>query len=620
MSHNKLYNTDEDIALLVEEILLDNDVDTDIESDVEDYEVNVDNVRRNENISVFDKLFQEQLQATENLPDETTVDELLAEAGDVPQETIEDIGIPGPSTSGSHKKQKSSKDHEPERKWEANETASKQLMYLLPEGPVEGIFVECESATDYFVLFIRDILETLCFQSNLYAVQRNKILNITENELLAFFGINFLMGYVELPSWKDYWSTSEDLGVQLVQRTMARNRFDIILRNLHIVDNSKINKDNTDRLAKLRPFIECLNKNFNDFYHGTRELSVDESMILFKGRSTIKQYNPMKPIKRGYKLWCLADQRGYIKHFSVYQGRDEATETQFSEYGLGERVVLSLTKKEWHKNRIIYFDNYFTSIKLLERLKTEETLACGTVRAARRGTPKNLSEDKKMKRGDFDFRITCTGVSFFKWLDKKPVFFASNFHGSENTTVPRKDNKGVVHDINCPTIVRDYNKYMGGVDHADQLRSAYGLDRKSKKWWHRIFWGVLEIAFVNSYIVYCEVEEKITLLQYRRAVSCGLMNFKEEPHNKSLKRKSPSTPSPSVSVKRRGKMESVPKDVRLGNLGVHFPIFGNYRGRCEMCSLKQIQSRPYSKCSRCGVFLCCNDKKNCFIEYHGLNL
>lgn len=33
--------------------------------------------------------------------------------------------------------------------------------------------------------------------------------------------------------------------------------------------------------------------------------------VKFKDRLSLMQYNPMKPIKRGYKIWSLADQRRY---------------------------------------------------------------------------------------------------------------------------------------------------------------------------------------------------------------------------------------------------------------------------------------------------------------------
>lgn len=54
--------------------------------------------------------------------------------------------------------------------------------------------------------------------------------------------------------------------------------------------------------------------------------------------------------------------------------------------------------------------------------------------------------------------------------------------------------------------------------------------------------------------------------------------------------------------------------------GVHWPAFGSKRGRCELCSIRGIGARPTSVCNHCRVFLCCNEKKNCFAEYHQVDL
>lgn len=62
---------------------------------------------------------------------------------------------------------------------------------------------------------------------------------------------------------------------------------------------------------------------------------------------------------------------------------------------------------------------------------------------------------------------------------------------------------------------------MGGVDHANRLRALYNVDRKTRKWWHRLFFGLIDIMFVNSYVVYCILFEKIPVLEYRRAVGQG---------------------------------------------------------------------------------------------------
>lgn len=237
-----------------------------------------------------------------------------------------------------------------------------------------------------------------------------------------------------------------DYSVTYVSNSMTRLRFDKILSNLHVQNNELIPTNNKNKLFKIQPLINHLNNIFGIVYHGTKQLSIDESMILFKGRSTIKQYNPMKPIKRGYKLWCMADQKGFVKKFKVYQGKDEEMEDQFKDWELGERVVLALTKDEWHKEKLFYFDNFFTSLKLLEKLKVEECFAAGTIRANRSGIPK-LADDNKLPRGTSDYRITNTGLGIFKWKDCKSVLLASNYHGSELSTVLRK-NKGVSEKIN----------------------------------------------------------------------------------------------------------------------------------------------------------------------------
>ena len=48
-------------------------------------------------------------------------------------------------------------------------------------------------------------------------------------------------------------------------------------------------------------------------------MKMSESMILFKGRRSLKQYNPMKPIKWGYKIWAQAHMDRYLSKFSIYQ-------------------------------------------------------------------------------------------------------------------------------------------------------------------------------------------------------------------------------------------------------------------------------------------------------------
>jgi len=87
----------------------------------------------------------------------------------------------------------------------------------------------------------------------------------------------------------------------------------------------------------------------------SRNLSIYESMIAFKGRSGMKQYMPMKPFKRGFKVWALADSAsGYLINFEIYTGKNSNN--------LTENVVLNLSQYLEMKFHCIYFDNFFTSL------------------------------------------------------------------------------------------------------------------------------------------------------------------------------------------------------------------------------------------------------------------
>jgi hypothetical protein len=49
-------------------------------------------------------------------------------------------------------------------------------------------------------------------------------------------------------------------------------------------------------------------------------------MIGFSGRLGFKQYVPLKPTKRGIKVWVRADpHNGYVGDFQVYTGRTDNT-------------------------------------------------------------------------------------------------------------------------------------------------------------------------------------------------------------------------------------------------------------------------------------------------------
>ena len=103
-------------------------------------------------------------------------------------------------------------------------------------------------------------------------------------------------------------------------KTVLGNR-----RYLHFVDNSTLvqrGEPEYDRLGKIRPVIDAVNDAFLSSYQPNCENSINEAMIKFKGRSSLKQYAPLKPVKRGIKAWVHADARNRIMcELNVYTGK-----------------------------------------------------------------------------------------------------------------------------------------------------------------------------------------------------------------------------------------------------------------------------------------------------------
>ncbi|KAK2707889.1 hypothetical protein QYM36_015538 [Artemia franciscana] len=209
------------------------------------------------------------------------------------------------------------------------------------------------------------------------------------------------MGYHHLPSMRYYWATDPDLGVSFVSLRMSRNRFEDILRNSHDRDNLTITAGEKDTSFKLQPMIDLQSFRFKQLVNPGTYLSVDKSIILFKERSTLRQYKPMKPIKRGYKLWCLACMSGYANAFIVYLGRVQAINCNLG-FGLGGRVVRQMTECLTEKEHIVIFDNFFfSSVSLLEQLKEDSIFACSTILSNRKGLT-ILALDRTLNRGSFD--------------------------------------------------------------------------------------------------------------------------------------------------------------------------------------------------------------------------
>ena len=123
-----------------------------------------------------------------------------------------------------------------------------------------------------------------------------------------------------------------------VSETMPRNTFEECLCCLYFSNKKQLDPEN--RYAKMRPLFGYLNKKWLLYFPRKNYLSVDESMGSYFERNGLKQHIHGKPIRFGYKIWCLCTSCGYLVQADRYQG--DSTCNSNPDLGMGGSIVADL--------------------------------------------------------------------------------------------------------------------------------------------------------------------------------------------------------------------------------------------------------------------------------------
>ncbi|KAK0153615.1 PiggyBac transposable element-derived protein 4 [Merluccius polli] len=374
----------------------------------------------------------------------------------------------------------------------------------MPYTRVPGIKIEMPNnftpAEIFSQIFTEEMWMKITKETNLYADQTrsanpssSKWVAVTVAEIKTFIGICLAMGVLDLPAWRDYWRQKKWLFQTNIPKAMSRDRFAIIWRYFHLQDNNATDVDRSDKLWKVRWYLNYLTQ-FQKLYEVNGFVTIDESMVKFKGRLAFQQYLPLKPTKWGIKVWVLAESStGYVSNFQVYTGRDGRTEK-----GLAHRVVMDLVKPYYGSHLFVVMDNFYSGVPLFEDLKAHGVDACGTIRANRKGIP-----PKPQAMAKHQYQVAQKDdLTFCAWQDTKVVMVLSNYHNPSATgTVTRKKGGHAQTNVTVPACLADYQKHMKGVDLLDQMVGYYQFQHRSKKWWRRLFFFFLSVGCYNSFIV-----------------------------------------------------------------------------------------------------------------------
>ncbi len=162
----------------------------------------------------------------------------------------------------------------------------------------------------------------------------------------------------------------------------------------------------------------------------------------------------------------------------------------------------------------------------------------------------------------------------------------------------------------------------GGVDLADMLIALYRIPMKTKRWYIKVFWHLVDICKTNAWLLYrrdCDLLEvpkksRMTYINFIIEIADALISA-----NKVQKRPTPGRPKrnsteanfQAAPAAKFGRKQTTPlpcDEARFDLLG-HWPEHGK-RQRCRNCP--DGFSKIY--CSKCKICLCLRDGKNCFLD------
>ena len=422
------------------------------------------------------------------------------------------------------------------------------------------------------------------------------------NEMKTYVGLLILQGINSKSRSSMYFSKRECVSTPFFSKIMSGRRFDLLQKFLHFADNTRINANSSDRkIAKIKPFLDLLVPNFKKNYIPDKQISIDESLLGWKGRLSWIQYIPSKRKHFGIKLYALSESAtGYIWNFFIYTGADTLYNPIYEDLPVSSRIVFTLIHSLLDKGYCLYTDNFYTSPTMGDALSQRQTDLVGTVRLNRKDIPASVKE-KNLKKGE-TVAAYRNKLMILKWKDRKDVTFLSSIHGSAMETTTTKYGKEKIR----PKVAADYNSHMGGVDLTDNLICHFTTARnRMKKFYKKLFRHCLDMAVLNAFICYKKLGGRMHRIDFIMALGENL-----------IAKYATDLPAPSTSGGRPTRL--VAKPSRL--IGHHFPdncppsgSKTKGRRRCAQCKRNGKIAQTSIWCEKCGVALCIVP---CFKNWH----
>ena len=407
---------------------------------------------------------------------------------------------------------------------------------------------------------------------------------ISREDILAFIGMRIYMGIRKYPNIECYWNGSFLYKTDF-NTIMPKNYYFLLAKCLHFPEKEENNEKDKkscesdtyenggmiDPRHKINLYLEKLAENFQKNYELGENITIDESLLHFKGRNSMKFYIPMKPHKWGFKIHLLCDADTHYLYNMLFDPGKVCKDFIYTENSssLAESIVLKLLSciKD-KKRRNVFCDGWYSSISLMKKLTKMGFLHTTVLRANSKDLP------PKIKMEGYD-KAYNDEILIQKYEGKKTILFATNY----------KIDKEELRNI--------YNIKNRGVDTFDQYLEISSIQRRTKKWYKKILLFGIDAAIINAKI----------LCEKKNGKSYTTVKFKEKIIEHIFKNYSIFKNKMPRSDALENKSMPHPNTFRLHNIG-HLL---NTKRNCKVCKKKT----PYT-CIECNIHL----HPECFTDYH----
>jgi hypothetical protein len=432
-------------------------------------------------------------------------------------------------------------------------------------------------------------------ETNRYLISRDPDAEIiTCCELQAFYGMQIIMGLMPHPRLEEFWreraaGTPPHMQHPNFKHIMTYKRYRAIKDSLHFANNEL--DTGSDPLFKLRPAIDTFRSTFKKMFRMGTDVCIDEGIVPFKGVNPHRRKIPKPGGSTGFKVLILADS-------DIHYCYDFIVDVSSQEQTIREHITPLVNNL--HKGQVLYCDRWFGTIDVVEWLKGLQIGYVGTF-LENRNPAKMCQLPPQAGQGAFK-ACTKDGICIVRWNDTSQCCFIMTAVGIEQVQYERKQktgpNAGRKVPIPAPSAAKKFNFKMGGVDRFDQMKAKFYSccgRFKTVKWYHKLWFGLVDLALVNSWLLFKNTRENAKHFDFVHALAQQLIH--------------------SFLLEQDDLQEQEGRSSKLAHFRKDQSTGARPQRACYACSSTKKRVRTTFGCASCQRALCLDcfaDHKTCY--------